>query len=1037
MSPTAPQLQLAVQQHVSGEPSNSAGSQVPVSRQFAYAQPTPRPLPYSAGAQHDLHFQQSSDGLQVQSGQQVFGGQQYGQQSQVDNEDYYEEDDEDDTYDDFDEHEYNEAYEDEEQGQDADGDQEMGEGMIKDPLYRQTLDQIEEWKRQTNTDLTDEQKARFAAHAAWKKQQGPVTSKKRLAEVGDCDYSKDDMADAARAAKRQRIAEPDSHEFYKSTRKVYTCGPSNNPDLIDKEEEKGSDELDGLALDAEILGLSAEFKGERSGQVHNLGAPKPPPDHTALNPNFRVIETICSEFRLMIEITKHLNVKEIVKLYSVSRTFRDAVNSRFQSTIAAWAEYMSPAGWNVFYWKFYNKYCILDPAGKYWGLSGPITFPRPPWAGPPPGLPMQRDVRHVPGFKYLAMLEERERRTRDILACLARSGHRMPRTMHVTLKKIWMLMDMATCNQRRGFIRNPDLWTDRDLYNAQMFFIKLNMRFNEPIFGPNSTILAETFLGAREGLTPLWELLRRKSYNHPNEIIQRRVKYWVSEEFADHYMLMGEPYFGVLPWELGCEHKEGWGSGVVHLRRPDELVIEECLLRGIDMKPHFLFMHFWGHVDWHKRLNLVPTEDEMYMSDEELPPLPKKGKFNVTGIYGRCGNVPFDYDNWQPKHSMKARWKTLKRAEKLAIIRDDEQEQLCGLPYEEENDEEIWNPYNVHDPHHPKEDSGKYEDQQEQDQDQPQYEDGDDEDTASFQTCFQPSPPPTNNVMYPLFPKEEDEVEGDVIEKLEYEYIDEEPLELPNTVTDPEVIDNWNDMDSFLQQKVIDEEKCLQRQDRKDSMTCYATEMEELNQLIPIQSTNDHGTQGQPSAASAFASGSGEPGKPKYHYEYPGVTDPLLLELLRQYDRFSPDAFCCDEDGNPLPSPKEKASQLDSDGDQDMDGDEDQPDGSSDEEDGVSIDSDDFDAMDDEMLKALADEEYEEEELEFDMERYQDFLERIGDNGGFEAPDTAGKKDKGKSNNKGKMRIDRSDAEEMETAYEGDLDDDDDIPLPEYDFRKY
>lgn len=1008
-------------------------------------------LPSPAGAQHRQHRQQASE------------SQQHGQQSQVDSEDYYEEYDENNIDDEVDEHEDTNNHEDGDQDQDTDGDQEMGEGMNEDPLHRQTLEQIEEWKRQINVDLNDEQKAQLAAYAAWKKQQGPVTSQKRLAEMGDCGYSKDDMVDAARAAKRQRTAEPESYKFYKSARKVYACGPANEPDLVDEEDEEGSDELDGLALDAKLLGLSPVFKGERSGQVYDLAAPKPPPEYTPpLDPNFRFIETICSDFRLMVEITKHLTVRELVRLHSVSRVFRDAVNSRFQSTIAAWAEHMSPAGWKVFYWKFYAKHCILDPAGKPWGLAGPVAFPRPPWAGPPRVLPMQQDVRHVPGFQYLAMLEERERRTRDILACLARAGHRMPRTMHVTLKKMWMLMDMATCSQRRGFIRSPELWTDRDLYNAQMFFIKLNMRFNEPVFGPNSSILAETFLGAREGLTPLWELLRRKSYNNPDQIIQRRIRYWVPEDFADHYTTTGEPYFGVLPWELGCEHKEGWGSGVVHLRRPDELVIEECVLRGIDMKPHFLFMHFWGHVDWKKRLNLVPSEEEMYMSDDELPPLPKKGKFSATGVYGRCGNVPFEYQNWQPKHAMKARWKTLGRAEKLAIIRDDEQEQLRGLPYEEENDEEIWNPYNVHDPHHPKQNPGESESEREQDedQDQPQGEDDDDEDASSVEACYQTTPPPTHNVMYPLVPKEVGESE--VIEQIEYQYIDEESLKLPDTVTDPEIIDNWDDMDPFLQRKVIDEENRVRRQDRKDSMTCYALEREASKQPNPNPSTNGGGTQGQPSsAASASASGPGEPGQPKYHYEYPGVTDPLLLELLRQYDRFSPDAFRCDEDGNPLPSPKAKeASQLDGDGDQDMDrGEEDRSgddDDGSGEGDDAAVDSDDFEAMDDETLKGLADEEYDDEELDFDMERYQDFLDRIGDDGGCQDPGAASKdkpddvkkgtgkdessrkKSKGKGKGKGPMRADRSDAEEMETAYEGDLDDnDDDIPLPEYDFRQY
>lgn len=971
-------------------------------------------------------------------------------------EDYPNDHEDDEESNEYEEDEYGEY----EQDQDAGRDQEMDETMIEDPLYQQTRDQIEQLERQSDTNLTEEHKAQSAAYAAWKKQQRPITSKKQLAGLGDCNVAEGATEDAVRAAKRQRVMESESCNFYKTAQKVYTHGPQNNPELMDEDEEDG-EELDGLALDAKILGLSAEFRGELTGKILSLAVDKPP-EHKAFDPNFRFIESICSDFWLMIEITRHLSVKEIVKLYSLSRMFHEAVNSRFQSTIAAWAQYMSPAGWKVCYWKFYGKYCILDPAGKTWGNPGPVEFPRPAWAGPPRPLAMLKDVRHVPGFKYLAMLEQRERRTRDILACLARSGHRLPKTMHVTLKKIWMLMDMATCNMRRSFIHNPELWTDRDLYNAQMFVVKLNMRFNEPIFGPDSTALAETFLGAREGLTPLWQLLRRKAYCHPDEVLRRRIKYWVTQDFADHYMLIGKPYFGVQPWELGCEHKEGWGAGVIHLRRPDELVIEECVRRGIDLKPHFLFMMFWGHVSWEKRMNLVPTEDEMYMSDDELPPLPKTGDFSRHGIYGRCGNVPFDYDDWQPKHAMKARWKTLTRAEKLAVIRDDNDEQLRALPYEEMDDDEFWSDYNVNDAHHPKETPTEPEDPLEQTQDQPMRDDGaeddgsDDDDAPSVQTFLRPEIPTSYNVMHPLFPGDEEEAEEedhDIIEKIEYEYTDEKPLAIPETVTDPETIANWDNMDPYLQQKVIDEEDRLQKQDVKDDKTLYAIAREELDQPDPSPSTRDCDAlahirkrwQQQEQQQHEES----EPGEPSYHYEYPGVTDPLLLSLLRKYDRFAPEEFCRDEDGSPARPRPDAATGgdagQDGEGARGADGDGDDG-GSASGGDDSSLD---FDNMDDEALRALGDRDYDEEELAFDADRYHKLLERIGgDEGGGELAGGSGwRSDEGGEGGRARRRAggtdmgeeEEDDEEEDGVAHEMDLDDDDgdDIPLPVYEFRKY
>lgn len=1103
MLPDGPSSSYAIQQRFTVEGQPQVGSHPVNAAGFGLPQ-------HPQGSQHlhgpDQQFQPLSEIYLSNSGPRSFDNQHFVPQSQFQsqaqseassNEDSEDDDSsEDDGY--YGEDEGDGDYEDDGESEDdgrsetAAENQDVNDGMVEDPLYRQAREQLETWQRQSRANLTEAQKSQFATYAAWKKQKSSNVGQKRLADLGDCNFEEDLVDEAVRATKRQKKTEPERSQFYMSAQKVYTCGPQNEQNEPEPMDENGAEagdegrheELDGLALDAEILGLPAVFKGKLSGKTLSLVVPEPAPIFQPLDPNFRLIESICSDFWLMIEITKHLSVKEIVKVYSVSRTFHDAVNSRFQSTIAAWAQYMSPAGWEVFLWKLYGKYCILDPAGKPWAIAGPVAFPRPAWAGPPRPLAMQTDVRHVPGFKYLAMLEQRERRTRDILACLARSGHRLPKTMHITLKKIWMLMDMPTCNMRRSFIHHPDMWTDRDLYNAQMFFVKLSMRFNEPVFGPDSTALADTFLGAREGLTPLWKLLRRKAYLQPDEVLERSIRYHLAEDLVDHYGLIGEPYFGVEPWDLGREHLEGWGAGNIHLRRPDELVMEECVRREIDLKPHLIFMVFWGHVSWERRMNLVPTEDEMYMSDDELPPLPRTGDFSAHGMFGRCGNVPFDYDNWQPKHAMKARWDTLKRAEKLAIIRDDEDEQLRGLPFEEANNDGLWDVYNVNDPQHPKEagEPGEPEKQPASAEKHfvPRREDfygvdngddglGDDDDAASVQTFFGPEIARTHNVTFPLFDSDQDEEDGSIIEKITYEYIDEEPLPMPDTVTDPETIANWDDMDPYLQQKVIEEEKRLAEQDVKDSKTLYATNREELDQLDPELPISDYdlvaqvrqGWERQREVGQTWPSvqqvrqqqqqraqpHDEETGQNSHHYDYPGITDPLLLSLLRKYDRFAPDDFRCDEDGKPLPRPVK-----DSDGDHNMDdpqhGMEQGEAAAADDSEGKGSGSPDFAAMDDEKLIALADVDYDEEQLDFDLERYEDFLDCVGDDGGFKDSerrlrrkhdDEGGEEDEDEDEGVEDTWMADVRDEIADMAHEKDLDDEagDDIPLPKYDFRKY
>lgn len=929
--------------------------------------------------------------------------------------------------------------------EDGDGGIEIPEDLLNDPLYHKTMKTLDDFSKQAQVPLTEAAKANFAAFTTRRQQQ--KAKNKRLADEGDVDFEADLLEEAARAGKRRRVGQEDP-QFYEDPQKVYLFGPPNRPEPepMDEDSDEDSDEgeLSGPALDAHILGLPAEFKGQYSGEILSMVKKEPEPEHKIFEPGFRLMESICSSWWFMIEITKHMSVKDLIKLYSISRTFHARVNERFQSTILAWAQHKSPAGVKVYLWKTYGKYTIKDPAGKTWAKDYSLTdiIPRPPWAGPRKPIPMQNQIRRVPGFRYLDMLAERETRTRDILACLARAGHRLPKTMHVTLKKIWMLMDMATNALRRAWIHNRELWTDQDLYNAQMFWIKLQMRFNEPIFGPKSRTLAQTFLGSRKGLTPLWKLLRRKAYTNPEEVIQQRLRYYVRESFTQHYLLIGEAFFGVNPTELGEEHKEGWGAGNLHMLRPDELVIEECVRRRIDgvIKKHLVFMVFWGHVDWKGRRNLVPTEEEMYMSDDELPPLPDKGKYSSSGLYGRCGNVPFEYGNWQPKHAMKARWKTLTRDEKLAIVKDDEDEQLRAMEFEK-GDNSFWMPFNINNTPPPEKKGPEKGHRRYPTPDALKLPPNAGVDDPWFHSVM---PDPYDDTRFevtlPLWPElEEKKDEEPAREEVEETYEDDKPLEIPDSVEDPDIIAKWDDMDPYLQQMIIDEEDRLAKQDDKDERTLAMVvkedqerEKKKLYQEWWFQGAptpSGSGTQQQDNSA-----GPSSAGPVTYRYEYPSITDPLLLSLLRKYDRFAPDEFRIDEDGSLLPPPtappaaveaapkpklKPKAERTAADPDTDPED------------------------MDDEHLKALADYDYDSEELEqFDYDKYKKFLDRVGDNGGCIRP-TGGDKDEGKKKDlKGKGKAvavaDDSDEEMMdEMVHEADVEDDGDIPFPEYEFRKF
>lgn len=210
------------------------------------------------------------------------------------------------------------------------------------------------------------------------------------------------------------------------------------------------------------------------------------------------------------------------------------------------------------------------------------------------------------------MVVHRERCARDILACLAREGHRLPKSTRETLLKTWVVMDVATTAGRICLVHNETWWTDVDCWNAQAWVLKLGMRFNEPMTGIGDDGLVRVMLGQR-GLTPLWRLLTRKGFTKAVEVLRASVRYCYEVKPENS----GMSIFGVPPCEIGKLHLEGWGEGKIHLFRIDELVMRESVRRRLRLDDHLIYMMLWGHVDPVTGRDVRPSDAEMYMSDTE------------------------------------------------------------------------------------------------------------------------------------------------------------------------------------------------------------------------------------------------------------------------------------------------------------------------------------------------------------------------------------------------------------------------------------
>ncbi|KAG5943168.1 hypothetical protein E4U53_007083, partial [Claviceps sorghi] len=376
-----------------------------------------------------------------------------------------------------------------------------------------------------------------------------------------------------------------------------------------------------------------------------------------------LITALCARTELAVELGKHLGAEDLVALYATSRVFHEAVNEHLLSSIRTWIEHRAPEAGRVFKYKLYRRHLIPDPAGRTWaaqyrGTSTEREKPR-----------LMRQVRTVPGLRYLQLVLGRDRCCRQMVAVMARNGFLVPATMHHTLLRLWLLMDIPTTGQRQALLRNADLWTDQHLYNAQMLFLKLSMMFNDAIYGPLSNELLHVALG-QKGLYPLWQLLLRKKFTTLPELLECKVRYDYDMPPGPHRPARARAHahestvHGVPIHEVGIGHLEGWGLGDLHLQRPDELVPVEAVARGLFLDDHLVYMMLWGYIDFETGENMVPTEQDTYVSDEE----DALGHMDTTG-------------HWKKKHALKKRFADLTPLQQQQIMDEDEDDRLRALAW--------------------------------------------------------------------------------------------------------------------------------------------------------------------------------------------------------------------------------------------------------------------------------------------------------------------------------------------------------------------
>ena len=302
---------------------------------------------------------------------------------------------------------------------------------------------------------------------------------------------------------------------------------------------------------------------------------------------FNVYKALLRHQNLFFQFALRLPYPTIIDLYAIDKEFHYRLNKYSVSLVHDYAKYHAPLAGYIFSWVLYPELCISDPMlrpmdGRSW---------------------LARDV---PGFRWIGMVLWRERIVRGILTRLAVDGsHRVPKGTMSALMKFWCLMEMQTTAVRQAFLQDEDIWTNADLAHFQLFFVKLDMRFADPILGNGICELSHMLL-TQKSLSTRWQVLTGKlklDYDKTTDMVIRT--YLIQDLDTDTFPWLDDEIENGVPEEdWGIMSREGWHVDGPRMEPAVDMVISEGIRRGLNVQQHYLDFVLYGHVDSYTGRNL-------------------------------------------------------------------------------------------------------------------------------------------------------------------------------------------------------------------------------------------------------------------------------------------------------------------------------------------------------------------------------------------------------------------------------------------------
>lgn len=308
-------------------------------------------------------------------------------------------------------------------------------------------------------------------------------------------------------------------------------------------------------------------------QAHQDAPPANP------KPEFNVFKAVLRHPNLFFQFALRLPPRAMMDLYAIDKEFHYRLNKYSVSIIHDYAAYHAPEACDVFSFVLYPELCISDPLLK--PMDGRIHL-----------------ARDVPGLRWTKMVIYKDKVVREILTLLGMEGHRVPRGTSKMLMKYWVLMEVKHQAAREAFLRERQIWSDEDILLFQLFSVKLDMRFADPIQGQGICELSHLLL-TQKSLTPLRDMLSgKKTYNY-EEIAEMTIKTYLSEDLdtETHTWLDDEVENGILADEWGLLRQEGWDVMGAPMECAVDLVIKEGIRRRLNVQQYCLDFVLYGYVD--------------------------------------------------------------------------------------------------------------------------------------------------------------------------------------------------------------------------------------------------------------------------------------------------------------------------------------------------------------------------------------------------------------------------------------------------------